>query len=263
VEPDVFFEGLVLSVKNEVLSKQATLFKIKKHRKRVLTDRIWSLRENMVDNHVEIFRLEQLLNDIVESELRLELKNFSKFERLNNEKITPYFMKLAQADNSNNTGLDAICDDTGTQFGNPAELGTYITDFYEKLYSKPIGPEQNGDSVTNFLSDVLDYPAVNDSKLSVKERDELDLDLEISEFDAAIKKTKTNTSPGIDGISNRFIKKFWHLFRVPLFNYSVYCLNRGSLTENFRIAKVRLIPKKKLPEKNFKLEANQLVKLLL
>jgi hypothetical protein len=70
-------------------------------------------------------------------------------------------MKLARADNSNNTGLDAICDDTGTQFGNPAERGTYITDFYEKLYSKPIGPEQNGDSVMNFLGDVLDHPAVN------------------------------------------------------------------------------------------------------
>jgi hypothetical protein len=96
----------------------------------------------------------------------------------------------------------------------------------------------------------------------VEERDELDLDLEISEFDAAIKKTKTNTSPGIDGISNRFIKKFWHIFRVPLFNYSVYCLNRGSLTENFRIAKVRLIPKK-MTQKNFKLAANKFVKLLL
>jgi hypothetical protein len=116
-------------------------------------------------------------------------------------------MKLARADNSNNTGLDAICDDTGTHFGNHVERETYITDFYKKLYSKPIGPEQNGDCLTNFLSDVLDHPAVNDSKLSVEEKDELDLDLEISEFDAAIKKTKTNTSPGIDGISNRFNKK--------------------------------------------------------
>jgi hypothetical protein len=97
----------------------------------------------------------------------------------------------------------------------------------------------------NLLAEAQDL-----SKLSVEEKDELDLDLEISEFDAAIKKTKTNTSPGIDGISNHFIKKFWHIFRVPLFNYSVYCLNRSSLTENFRIAKVRLI-QKKMTQKKF------------
>jgi hypothetical protein len=39
-EPDFFFEGLVLAVKSEVLSKQATIFKTKKFRKLLLTDRI-------------------------------------------------------------------------------------------------------------------------------------------------------------------------------------------------------------------------------
>jgi phage tail protein X len=60
----------------------------------------------------------------------------------------------------------------------------------------------------------------------------------------AVKQIKLNSSPGIDGISNKFIKKFWHLFRSPLFNYTNYCLDRGQLTENFRVAKIKLIPKK-------------------
>jgi hypothetical protein len=247
-EPDIFFEGLVLAVKNEVLSKQASIFKIKKFRRKLLTDRIRALKENAIENYAEIFRQETILNDIIESELRDELLCYSKFERLNNEKITPYFLKLAQVD-TNQHGLDKICDDGGATFPSAEERENYIADFYEQLYKKPIGPERDGQCITEFLSDILDHPAVLDSKLNQDERERLDSDLSISEFDDAIKEIKTNTSPGIDGISNRFIKKFWKLFRCPLFKYATFCLNKGELTENFRSAKVRLIPKKGDPKK--------------
>jgi hypothetical protein len=51
-------------------------------------------------------------------------------------------------------------------------------------------------------------------------------------------------APGIDSISNRFIQNFWHIFRVPLFEYTKCCYAKGTLTENFHCAKIRLIPKK-------------------
>jgi hypothetical protein len=60
----------------------------------------------------------------------------------------------------------------------------------------------------------------------------------------AVEQAKLNTSPGIDSISNRFIKRFWPIFRRPLFNYTTHCCNTGRLTDNFRSAKIRLIPKK-------------------
>jgi hypothetical protein len=64
------------------------------------------------------------------------------------------------------------------------------------------------------------------------------------EFDTAVDKAKCNTSPGIDSISNRFIKHFWYIFRKPLFDYANACYLSGMLTNNFRCAKIRLIPKK-------------------
>jgi hypothetical protein len=48
----------------------------------------------------------------------------------------------------------------------------------------------------------------------------------------------------IEGIGNRFIKKFWSFFRIPLLEYISVCNNRGTLTETFRTALIRLIPKK-------------------
>jgi hypothetical protein len=68
--------------------------------------------------------------------------------------------------------------------------------------------------------------------------------LRLEEFDVAVEQAKLNTSPGIDSISNRFIKRFWNIFRKPLYEYTIHCYGTGRLTDNFRNAKIWLIPKK-------------------
>jgi hypothetical protein len=221
-EPDFFFEGLVLAVKSEVLSKQATIFKTKKFRKLLLTDRIRALKENVIDNHDEIVRHEALLTELIDSDLKDELLHYSKFERLNNEKLTPYFLKLAKTDSSPHS-IDVICDDNGVAFQSESDREKHIVDFYETLYKKPIGPERDGTCINEFLSDIIDHPAVLDSKINEQERNNLEADLTLLEFDNAISEIKTNTSPGMDGISNRFIKKnSGHFFGYPYLNMPLF-----------------------------------------
>jgi hypothetical protein len=70
------------------------------------------------------------------------------------------------------------------------------------------------------------------------------LDLRIEELDNAIRQANKKSAPGTDGISNQFIERYWHLFRILLFKYANACHERGRLTVNFRTAKIRLIPKK-------------------
>jgi hypothetical protein len=82
------------------------------------------------------------------------------------------------------------------------------------------------------------------SKLTETEKSDLDCPLTIQELDKSIKKAKKNTAPGIDGVSNRFISRFWEFYRVPLHKYALRCFETGTLTDNFRSAKIRLIPKK-------------------
>ena len=53
-----------------------------------------------------------------------------------------------------------------------------------------------------------------------------------------------SSAPGTDGISNKFIRHFWTFFRIPLLNYANHCFTTGQLTDSFRGAKIRLIPKK-------------------
>jgi hypothetical protein len=48
----------------------------------------------------------------------------------------------------------------------------------------------------------------------------------------------------MDGLSNCFIKKFWNILRIPLFRYTSHCSRTGTLTQSFKTASIKLIPKK-------------------
>jgi exonuclease III len=251
VEPDNFFEGLILAVKNEILSKQSAIYKTKNFRKKILRERITELKKNFTNNRDEIFRQEAILNNIIENDLKLELEKYHKFERLNQEKLTPYFMNLVRGADKNNLGLDSIHDNDGNDFVTDELRQEYIGTFYANLYKKEThtGTNLAENCIEEFLGQSATDPAVISSKLSEQEKQDLDQDLTIEEFDEAVKQIKKNTSPGIDGISNKFIKKFWKFFRRPLFNYTTFCLEKGTLTDSFRSAKIRLIPKKGDPKK--------------
>jgi exonuclease III len=249
VPPDIFFEGLILSVKNEILSKQSTIYKIKNFRKKILRDRIWQLKQNYNQNFAEISRQENILNSLVEEELREKLSKYKVFERINQEKITPYFMNLVKNDSKSDCKINTIRDDTGTPFETDNSREEFITNFYRNLYTDPKTEQITGNSIGEFLGDVAAHPEVNNSKLNDDEKASLDTDILIDEFDKAVTQIKLNSSPGIDGLSNKFIKKYWNYFRVPLHNYTIHCLTEGRLTENFRVAKIRLIPKKTDPKK--------------
>ncbi len=72
----------------------------------------------------------------------------------------------------------------------------------------------------------------------------LDRPLTIDEIDKSIDKANLRSAPGVDGISNWFLKKYWTYFRHGIHKYALRCFETGTLTEVFRGATVKLIPKK-------------------
>jgi hypothetical protein len=93
-------------------------------------------------------------------------------------------------------------------------------------------------TIDDFLGDVALHPDVVSSRLTDGEKADLDRPLTIQELDNSIKKAKKNSAPGIDGISNRFISRFWEYYRTPLYKYTLNCYETGTLTDNFRSAKI-------------------------
>jgi hypothetical protein len=231
-----------MSVKNSSLGHQHNFFQIKNAKKAYLDKRISNLKNNFNANSGEILRLERELNNLIEQDLLEDILKMKHFESLNNEKITPYFLSLAKRPH-NSESLGDVNRDDGTPFENRAQRSNYIKSFFEKIY-KCVPVEVTDQSINNFLGDTVTHPEVVGSKLTDNERDELEQELSIIEFDKAVECAKNNTAPGIDSISNKFIKTFWPFFRKPLFDYTNHCYNKGTLTDNFRSAKIRLIPKK-------------------
>jgi len=80
--------------------------------------------------------------------------------------------------------------------------------------------------------------------LTKEERLSPEEEVAVEELDEAVLNANMSSAPGIDGLNNRFIKKFWEFFRFPLLWYTRQCLNDSKMSENFNTALLKLIPKK-------------------
>ncbi len=119
--------------------------------------------------------------------------------------------------------------------------------FFKNLYKKP---ENDRIDYTNCIEEflgpeIIANPIVQNSLLTDPEINLLDRPLSINELDESVKKASMKSSPGMDGLCNRFISKYWHLLRGALFRYCNTCYEKGSLTANFLNASIKLIPKKR------------------
>ena len=239
-----FFETLVSYVKNITLGHQSWVFKMKNKTKTTLARQIKILKKDFRNNTHNILALERRLSSLIESELRAELVKIKNFERLNNEKITPHFLKTARSSRPD-ISLDDLKDDNGNFFISQETKNEHITNYYQNIYKKPLADiSVNVGDIENFLGATSEVETVADAKLTIDEREELESPITLQELEKSLSEANMASAPGTDGISNKFIKHFWHLFQKPLLDYSNHCFETGTLTDSFRGAKIRLIPKK-------------------
>jgi hypothetical protein len=65
-----------------------------------------------------------------------------------------------------------------------------------------------------------------DRKLSRTERDSLELALSFNELDTAVKQANKKSACGIDGLSTKFINKFWAIFRLSVLRFSNFAFEK-------------------------------------
>jgi hypothetical protein len=71
----------------------------------------------------------------------------------------------------------------------------------------------------------------------------MERDVTLEELDVSALQGNRSAA-GMDGLSNCFIKRYWTYFRVPLHRYLRRCFDISRLTDTFRTAKIKIIPKK-------------------
>jgi hypothetical protein len=206
---------------------------------------ISNLRSDFILNAESILEKEKVLSDIIDKETSARVKSMKIFDCLNAEKSSPMFLNLARVSNASKS-LSSICKPSGEPFETDTLRSDYIVNYFADIYKKdPTEPASFVGCVEEFLgADVVANPIVQNSKLTVEERETLDQPLTIEELDKLLESANMKSAPGIDGMSNVFIRKFWDYIRVPLLRYCNCCYNKGNLTSNFKGASIKLIPKK-------------------
>jgi exonuclease III len=244
-DPDVFFETLMLNLKNEVISHQSFMRKKKFEKIENLKKEIIILKDNYILNENLILEKELLLNNMVDIEMRQQLSRHKNFELINDEKMTPRFLTLARVSKKNES-LDVICDNNGLPFESKPARDDYIRGFYENIYTQNENVTPLDENCINdFLGlDICNNNVVRNSKLTDDDMNFFDRDLTLNELDIAMQNMNENSAGGADGVGTKFLKKFWAYIRIPLHRYAIYSLNKGSLTQSFNSALIKLIPKK-------------------
>ncbi|MFN9942522.1 MAG: hypothetical protein ACK56I_23930, partial [bacterium] len=141
------------------------------------------------------------LSNHVETELKIELQNYKKFENLNSERVTPHFMSLVKNSNKNDCPTK-ICDDTGEQFVSSDHLKNYVCSYFKNIYKKrnDINDNLNNETINTFLGvDILNRPEVQNAKLSEAEKIDLDSPLTVEELTKSINKANFKSAPGANG----------------------------------------------------------------
>ena len=87
VSADIFFETLICCIKNNVLSHQTRIIKLRNLKKKNISETINNLKREFNFNSQTILRLERELSEIVESELKEELALYKNYECINNSSI--------------------------------------------------------------------------------------------------------------------------------------------------------------------------------
>ena len=144
-----------------------------------------------------------------DEEISEKLANSPLFEHINNEKMSPKFLRLSKFNETEAKMCDITRDDL-TVFDTNTDRKNYIHEYYENLYKADLDTLANHEGcIENFLGpDLLNHPTVTNSKLTLNEKNSLEGALSALELDRAVKECKKNSAGGMDGINNSFIKKF-------------------------------------------------------
>ena len=150
-----------------------------------------------------------------------------------NEKGSKYFISL-EKHNANIKNITRLKLDDNTEVIEQKEILDELSSFYSKLYAESMYDDSNEKI---FFTNLIPRIKMNEQLLC-------DEAINMEECTAALKKMKSNKSPGTDGLTAEFYQYFWLNIKVLVHESIKYAIENKQLSCEQRRGVLRLIPKK-------------------
>ncbi len=151
------------------------------------------------------------------------------------ERSTKFFFNLEKSQQSSNV-IRRLRDNHGNFLTSDSDILEHTCDFYKNLFSSKRIPQ---DKINTYLNNTN-----FDKKITQQEKLMCDEKITSKELDNVIKNLKVGKSPGCDGITTEFYKKFWHLIKIHFMEMLNETFEQGELPYTMRKALLALLYKK-------------------
>ena len=239
----VFWEIMKHYLKKTSIGHSIQLSKTRKREKHVLQTEIDQLNSAIeaCDNlevkeklrQVKAFK-EQILNRLYDNYVQgFFIRSRAEYME-KGERSTRYFLTLEKARQNNNV-IRCLESDKGNLYKD-LDILNEASSFYKKLYSND---NVDIDDIDRFFNNI-DIG----NKLSKKDKEFCDGVISIKELREAVHNLKLNKSPGSDGLTSDFYKKFWPELEDIFYELSLEIFQKGELSDSMKKGILSLLFKK-------------------
>jgi exonuclease III len=251
ISDQLFWEMLLVQLRGRIISYASSKKRKNNELEKSLEEKIQKLDEEMKNNPITVRThldtLEQLnleLEDIRNNKIRgTMVRSRARWHELG-EKPTSYFCNLENRNHINKKIVELKTDDDTLITGRKEILQAQKL-FYENLYTSKI--EEIDDAIFFEKLKPEDIPG-----LSEEEKNRIEGQITYNELLEALKRSKNDKSPGLDGYTSEFFKFFWidigH-FLLRSINFA-YTNNTMSITQKQGV--ITCLPKPGKPRNSLK-----------
>ena len=186
----------------------------------------------------ELNTVQEKLNSIHSSEIQGIITRAKAQWVEEGERSTRYFLGLEKFKQQKKS-ISKLRNDQGEFIMEQDSISRHVVDFYQGLFSSR---RPNHRTISEYL---------NNSNLDTIDEDQasdLDSQITIEELDAIVEGLKNGKSPGYDGLTAEFYKKFWGSIRNIIYNVFLEAIEAKSLPPSLRVGIITLLPKPKSVE---------------
>lgn len=150
------------------------------------------------------------------------------------DKCTKFFLNLEKSRQESNT-IKELVDESGEVMENADSILNLQYDFYSKLYSCVTIDCDSKNQLLSLVNTKLD---VNDAELCDKY-------IDVNEIEQAVKEMARNKSPGPDGLTVEFYRKFLPHLKTILYKLFLEIEKQETLSHSMKMGNITLLYKKK------------------